>query len=265
MGVVTVLCATDLDRTLIYSRRALGDDPPPLRAVEQRDQACASWMTTAAADRYARLAERVVVVPVTTRTPDQWYRVRLPGPPPEYVVTANGGMLLVAGRPDRSWDATVAAQLSRVAPLDEIWRHVSQACRPEWTVKLRNAHGLFCYALLHRGRVPAGFAAETAGWVEQRGWVQSVQGRRIYWVPRTLSKAAAVVEVARRVGCHEMVAAGDSLLDADLLATADRGLAVRHGELVASGWTMPHVVVTEHSWVRAGAEVVDWLTAQLDE
>ena len=57
----------------------------------------------------------------------------------------------------------MAAELARAAPLAEVWEHAAQVCRPEWTVKLRNAHGLFCYAVLHRKRVPAGFLAEAAG------------------------------------------------------------------------------------------------------
>jgi hypothetical protein len=203
------------------------------------------------------------VVPVTTRTPEQWHRVRLPGPPSRYAVTANGGVLLVGGRVDHSWDASVAAELARVAPLSEIWTHVSQVCRPEWTVKLRNARGLFCYAVLHRRRVPAGFLAEAAGWAAQRGWQLSLQGRKLYWVPRSLTKSAAVAEVARRTGADTVVAAGDSLLDADLLAAADRGIAARHGELVAGGWRAPHVTITENSGVRAGEEIVAWFATQV--
>jgi phosphoserine phosphatase len=263
---MTTLCATDLDRTLIYSRGALdahGDGKRSLVAVERHEHKDASWMTARAAAEFAAMSARAVVVPVTTRTPEQWHRVRLPGPPPRYAITANGGVLLVNGRVDHSWDATVAAELATVAPLAEVWAHASQVCRPEWTVKLRNARGMFCYAVLHRKRVPPGFVAEAAGWAEQRGWQLSVQGRKLYWVPRSLRKSAAVAEVARRVEADVVLAAGDSLLDVDLLQAADRGVAARHGELVASGWRAPHVSVTTHTGVRAGEEIVDWFGAQL--
>jgi hypothetical protein len=267
---VSALCATDLDRTLIYSRRALdahGDAKRSLVAVERHERRHeyrdASWMTEGAAAAYVRLHERAAVLPVTTRTPEQWHRVRLPGPPSRYAVTANGGVLLVHGRPDHSWDAVVAAELAQAAPLVEIWTHMSQVCRPEWTVKLRNARGMFCYAVLHRKRVPAGFLAEAAGWAEQRGWQLSLQGRKLYWVPRSLTKSAAVAEVARRIEAQAVFAAGDSLLDADLLEYADRAIVARHGELFAAGWSAPHAIVTEHSGVRAGAEIVDWFAAQV--
>jgi phosphoserine phosphatase len=263
---MSVLCATDLDRTLIYSRGALeahGDTKRSLVAVERHEGKNASWMTEQAAATFAGLHKRAAVVPVTTRTPEQWHRVRLPGAPARYAVTANGGVLLVNGRPDHSWDAVVAAELVQCAPLAEIWAHMSQVCRPEWTVKLRNARGMFCYAVLHRKRVPAGFVAEASGWAEQRGWQLSLQGRKLYWVPRSLTKSAAVAEVARRLEADVVLAAGDSLLDADLLDYADRAIVARHGELVATGWRARHVVVTTESGVRAGAEIVDWFAAQL--
>jgi phosphoserine phosphatase len=263
---VSVLVASDLDRTLIYSRGALeahGDTKRALVAVERHEHKDASWMTSAAAQSFAELHEHALVVPVTTRTPEQWHRVRLPGPPTPYVITANGGVLLVNDRPDHSWDATVAAELAQAAPLAEIWAHASQVCRPEWTVKLRNARGMFCYAVLHRKRIPPGFLAEAAGWAEQRGWQLSLQGRKLYWVPRSLTKSAAVAEVARRAETDVVVAAGDSLLDTDLLEAADRGIAARHGELVASGWSAPNVTVTERSGVLAGAEIVEWFAAQM--
>jgi phosphoserine phosphatase len=261
---MSVLCATDLDRTLIYSRGALeahGDTKRSLVAVEEHDGKDASWMTATAAVRFARLADRALVVPVTTRIPEQWERVRLPGPAPRYAIAANGGVLLVDGTVDHSWDAAVAAELREVAPLREVWEHVSLVCRPEWTVKLRNARGLFCYAVLHRKRVPSGFVAEAAGWAEQRGWQLSLQGRKLYWVPRSLRKSAAVAEVARRAEADVVLAAGDSLLDIDLLEHADRGIAARHGELVASGWTAQHVTITGRTGVLAGEEIVDWFAA----
>jgi hypothetical protein len=261
-----ILVATDLDRTLIYSRGALeahGDTRRQLTAVERHEGKDASWMTREAAATFAALAGPALVVPVTTRTPEQWHRVRLPGPPPRYVITANGGVLLVDGRPDPGWARTVAGELARVAPLREVWEHASRVCRPEWTVKLRNARGLFCYAVLHRKRVPPGFVAEAGAWAAARGWQLSLQGRKLYWVPQSLTKSAAVAEVAGRGGTSLTVAAGDSLLDADLLESAGRGIAARHGELVGSGWTHPTVEVTAGAGVRAGAEIVRWFANQV--
>lgn len=261
---MSVLCATDLDRTLIYSRRALGDvGARELICVERYEGADSSWLTAAAADCLERLHARALVVPVTTRLPRQWHRVRLPGPPSRWVVTANGGVLLVDGAVDVAWRRQVAARLQDVAPLAEIWRHAGRLCRPEWTAALRNADDLFCYAVIRRdAATPAGLTeavAETAGWAASRGWRVSWQGRKVYWVPAPLTKSAAVAEVRRRTGSAAVLAAGDSLLDQDLLDYADAGIAARDGELVASGWHAPHVAVTSDGGGLGGEEIARWL------
>jgi hypothetical protein len=259
---VTPVVATDLDRTLIYSHRAIvahGDEHRALTVVERHDGADASWMTAAAAERFAELHRHAVVVPTTTRTLEQLRRVELPGPPARYAIAANGGVLLVDGAIDRAWTRAVTRGLAPVATLAEIWDHAGRVCRPEWTIKLRNAEGLFCYAVLHRSRIPAGFVAETRQWAGERGWEVSLQGRKLYWVPRPLTKSAAVAEVSRRCGGGPVYAAGDSLLDADLLAAADAGIMARHGELAAAGWHADHVEVTSRAGVRAGEQIVRWL------
>jgi len=265
-----VLAASDLDRTLIYSPKALslGSDTAPLLCVEMHDGKQASFMTAEAGQALVSLAAVSTIVPVTTRVPEQFHRVTLPGPPPRYAVAANGGVLYVDGSLDRDWSAGVVRALTAAVPLALVWEHAGSICRPEWTVKLRNASGLFCYAVLHRDRLPAGFLAQTTEWAAQRGWRVSLQGRKLYWVPEMLTKMAAVAEVARRIDADIVLAAGDSLLDVELLVGADLGIHPRHGELHETGWSAPTVVQTAAVGVLAGEEIVRWLaetTARISE
>lgn len=257
---MTALVATDLDRTLIYSRKAreLGADHGPAVCVEVYDGAQASFMTAAAAQSFAALSQRAVVVPVTTRVIEQYRRVRLPGPPARFAIVANGGTLLVDGVADRDWQREVRRRLAMSVPLDEVWTHVGTVCRPEFTDKLRNAAGMFCYAVVRPAALPSGFVAELSEWAAARGWRTSLQGRKLYWVPEQLRKSAAVREVADRVGASLVLAAGDSLLDIDLLLAADRGIHPRHGELHDQGWSAPTVTRTAASGIAAGAEIVTW-------
>ncbi|MGH8861816.1 MAG: HAD family hydrolase, partial [Jatrophihabitantaceae bacterium] len=167
-------------------------------------------------------------------------------------------VLLVDGAPDRGWARQVARALSGSVPLQEVWTHVARACHPRFTAKLRNADGLFCYAVVRPHLLPDGFVAELAAWAASRGWRTSLQGRKLYWVPDRLSKSAAVHEVAGRVGADLVLAAGDSLLDVDLLLAADLSIRPRHGELDDRGWTAPTVTVTQSRGIAAGAEIVNW-------
>lgn len=257
---MSVLVAADLDRTLIYSPRALGDAPAAgLVCVETYQGRPASFVTVPAASALRTLSETVGLVPVTTRTRAQLGRVRLPGPPPRYAVAANGGVLLVDGQPDRSWHARTTQALLRSAPVETVWAYLTTACRSDWTRSRRIAEDMFCYAVVDREALPAEFLPEVSAWAHQRGWRTSLQGSKLYWVPADLTKAAAVSEVARRTQADIVLAAGDSLLDIDLLERADHGIHPAHGEIFDSGWSTAHVRCTRLSGVRGGEEIAVWL------
>jgi hydroxymethylpyrimidine pyrophosphatase-like HAD family hydrolase len=262
---VSVLVASDLDGTIVFSARSARVPRAELArmaCVERIDDVPAGFMTVPAAEGLARLAAQTTFVPVTTRSPSQFTRVALPAPS-RFAVVANGGVLYVDGVVEPAWSSTVATRLVQAWPLVEMWEHAAQVCRPEWTTKLRNVESLFCYAVVRRSLLPAGFVAEQAAWADARGWRLSLQGRKLYWVPRALTKSAAVAEIARRVEAELVLAAGDSLLDVDLLEYSGLGIHPAHGELAASGWSAPHVTRTAGIGVHAGAEIVEWLGRSL--
>lgn len=236
----------------------LGTEKPPVVCVEVHDGKPVSFMTAVAAQALVSLAAVSTVVPVTTRVSEQFERVRLTGPAPRYAIAANGGLVYVDGAVDRGWSAGVARVLAGQFPLSAVWEYAGHICRPEWTTKLRNAAGLFCYAVVRPDRLPDGFVGDLSGWAAERGWRISLQGRKLYWVPEALTKSAAVAEVAQRIGADLVLAAGDSILDTDLLLGADRGIHPRHGELYDTGWSAPNVTRTAAAGVCAGEQIVRW-------
>ncbi|RKN45984.1 HAD family hydrolase [Streptomyces hoynatensis] len=258
------LVASDLDRTLVYSAAALELDVPDARAprllcVEVYQGRPLSYLTEAAAALLAELAAHpgALFVPTTTRTREQYRRVRLPGPPPRYAICANGGHLLVDGETDHDWHAAVRRALAAdCAPLEEVRAHLRRGADPAWLLKEREAESLFAYLVVDRSLLPETWMKELAAWAAPRGWTVSLQGRKLYAVPRPLTKSAAVAELVRRTGAGQVLAAGDSLLDADLLLAADRAWRPGHGELAAGGWTAPHVTPLASRGVRSGEEIL---------
>ncbi|GHG73155.1 HAD family hydrolase [Streptomyces griseocarneus] len=257
-----VLVASDLDRTLIYSTAALALSMPDAQAprllcVETYEQKPLSYMTEDAAAALAELAGAVTFVPTTTRTREQYDRIRLPGPAPEFAICANGGELLVRGEPDTGWRERVRRTLAaECAGLDEVHARMVDTADPRWLLKARTAADLFSYLVVDRPLLPEAWVTELTEWAGERGWTVSLQGRKLYAVPGPLTKSAAVAEVARRTGADEVLAAGDSLLDADLLLAAGRGWRPGHGELADAGWSAPHVTALTTRGVAAGEEIV---------
>ncbi|MET7713386.1 HAD family hydrolase [Streptomyces sp. NPDC005407] len=232
-------------------------DAPRLLCVEVYEHKPLSYLTETAAGLLTQLAAGTVFVPTTTRTREQYHRIHLPGPAPEFAICANGGHLLVDGVSDPEWHRQVAARLAdECASLAEVRDHLLAAADPAWLLKERIAEGLFVYLVVERSLLPEGWVKELAEWAEGRGWTVSLQGRKIYAVPQPLTKSAAVREVARRTDATQILAAGDSLLDADLLLDADRAWRPGHGELADSGWIAPNVEVLGETGVVAGEEIL---------
>lgn len=262
------LVASDLDRTLIYSAAAAGLAPgaadPGLICVELLDGRPQSFMTTAAHRLLADAGRAAVLVPTTTRTPAQFARVELPGPPARFAVVSNGGQLLVDGVPDASWRAGVQDRIAADGvPLTAVVARLDVVAAGPWVLNRRIADDLFCYLVVDLAALPHHFLADWTAWCADRGWVVSMQGRKIYALPVGLTKEAAIAEVRGRVGATRMLAAGDGALDAGLLTMADDAIRPAHGELYETGWQAPGVRVTANIGVHAGEEIVRWFAERL--
>ena len=135
---MTGLVASDLDRTLIYSRDAMGEnqfrDTSPVCVEIYRD-APLSYMTSSAIALLTDLLAHAPFVPVTTRTPEQFGRVQLPGGTPHYSVVSSGGRILVDGVDDHRWRSGVErAVAAGSAPLDDVVGRLAVAAEEDWAV-----------------------------------------------------------------------------------------------------------------------------------
>lgn len=251
---MSALVVTDLDRTLVFSRRRLGGiAPAALACVERRDGVPCGWMTPRSSALLAELAAAALWVPVTTRTTAEFSRLALPGPP-RVVVCAHGGVLLVDGRPDEAWGARVARVAARAAPVGEVARLVSGLVGTP-----RVCEGLFLVVDVDPARVPPGSSDDLAAALRPCGWWTRRVDRKLYAFPAGLDKASALGALRARFGGDPVLAAGDSVLDAGMLGAADAAVVPAHGE---PGELPSSVAATRSSGVAAGEEIAAWLLAR---
>ncbi|BDH59823.1 HAD family hydrolase [Tsukamurella sp. PLM1] len=279
---MTAFLTSDLDRTLIYSQASAGPafaTAEPVCVETYRD-APLSYMSPASHAGLASLAASGSLVPTTTRTPEQYRRVRLPGAagdgfrsphaprPYAFAICSNGGEILVEDAPDPRWQEHILGLLAALpASLEQITAELERRLAPEWGPRLRLVPGLFAY-VVSETRIPADAVEQWRTYCEPRGWIVSQQGRKLYTIPEPVTKSRAAREVRRRLveaGVIEegatWLAAGDGALDADLLGAADRAIRPRHGELEENAFTLPHLTLTTSSGIAAGTEIVDWFAA----
>lgn len=264
---MTLLFASDLDRTLIYSPAALwlGDTKDPeLRTVPvlYKEGALASSMTAAAATLLAELPDSVVFVPTTARGMDSYRRINLPGAPHEYAITSTGGNILHHGEADLDWSVTMRRALTDTAAVQEVRRFLDDpACG--WILGLGVTDGLFLHSRIERAAMPGDWLLELETRCLEWGWRVSVQGRKLYCTPLPVDKRLAVEEVRRRTGTEEVIAAGDSLLDKGMLEYAGAAYRPAHGELAEQNWLAPNLTVTAARGIRAGEEILQAVTRSL--
>ncbi|WCF08364.1 HAD family hydrolase [Paenibacillus thiaminolyticus] len=232
-----VIFASDLDRTLIYSKNSMGESiaRDELVPVEFHNGNYISFMSKQALDILIELNDLFPFVPVTTRTIEQYQRVFYLSDvlKPKYAITSNGGNILVEGSPDKEWRSLIQSELRNSVSHLEVKAMYDELSSPEWALRGRLCDDLFYTMIIDRERMPESIVEFLRNQLLGLGWTVSIQGRKLYLVPDCVNKGNAIRHLKERLGSSYIAASGDSLLDESLLLAADYAIAPRHGELYA--------------------------------
>lgn len=213
----SILFASDLDNTLLFSHR---HRQPGDRCVELLNGAEQGFFTQETVDLLPQVVQRVQLLPVTTRSVEQYLRIQWPaGTAPRWALTANGAVLLRDGGLDRDWYEQ-SRQLIREyqGELHRILRSLS--ARPEPST-VRSVEEMYVYAAC-----PDPAAAERCAgdWDPGSPIRAVVSGRKVYFFPPGVDKGTALRRAAERFGPERIIAAGDSVIDVPMLRRADLAL-----------------------------------------
>lgn len=262
-----MLFASDLDQTLIYSHRAFNSQEldEQIRPVEWLDDRYISFMTQKALIKLRELSQRVLFVPVTTRTKLQFQRInfREYNIAHSYAVTSNGGTIFYQGREDNDWTQYVLEGRDNCLAVEDLVTKFNEISNPSWVSPNsgRLADDLFYYCLIERENIPLAELASFKIWASDNNWELSVQGRKLYLVPMNVNKKAAIRYIKQKEGRSRVVAAGDSLLDLEMLKAADHGFAPAHGEIYAlflqGTLELERIKFTKNSGLEAATEILD--------
>lgn len=261
------LFASDLDQTLIYSPKTFisKEIDEQIRPVERLEDRFSSFMTQNALNALKKIAQRVFFVPVTTRTKLQYLRINFfdYDITYQYAVTSNGGTIFSEGVEDKDWSQLVLAGRDSCLAAQDLIHKFAEISHSSWVIKDSGklADDLFYYCLIEREKIPVTELAAFKIWASDNHWELSVQGSKLYLVPLNVNKKAAIQYIKEKEGLSRVVAAGDSLLDLDMLKAADLALAPAHGELYAlylqriSG--LEKIKFTQKSGIEAAEEILE--------
>lgn len=260
------MVATDLDRTLIWSARAAGE-VANATCVEWYESEPLSYVPAGSEELLGSLITEGRLVPVTTRTETQLRRVQLPGGLPRFAVCLNGGRVLVDGEEDLTHRDRVRAELAASASQAEAGTLFAQwagTAAGEWgPCRLREAEGMFHYAVFDEALAEGDLVEDLRAGAAELGWRTSLQGRKLYVVPAGLTKEAALRHLEDRFEVRVVGSAGDSLLDAGMLAAFAPGWVPLGSELERLGQVPRTATLTATTGLAASAEILDELATLL--
>lgn len=253
--------ASDLDRTLIYSKRALEsfaqNNFSHLVPVEKKDGIDTAFMTERSFSLLKELAESLMFVPVTTRTYEQYKRIFIFSESirVKYAITANGSFIHYKGEELLDWTKQISSRLGQDCSLYQDM--VEKACSLSIKGTLKRAENLFFYYILNHA-IDHRSLEEISIIAAENGWRTSLQGKKLYFMPNPICKGEALQFIREREGIQTIIGAGDSILDYDFLRHCQQAMVPNHGELIQRGEIRKLTCsVTSEQGVWAGEEILD--------
>jgi hydroxymethylpyrimidine pyrophosphatase-like HAD family hydrolase len=210
----------DLDNTIIYSyRREIGSEKV---LVETMDGKELSYMTVCAYELLKKVAQSKIVVPVTTRSMNQYLRIDFGSDVPiKYALAANGGILLEQGKMNQCWFETTR-ELVKDADC-ELEKSVALLAEdPAVYLEIRKVDGLFIYTKSSNSIVTV---EKLAAQLDLNKVYVDWNGEKVYVFPQILNKGASLQRFRQYCGeGNSFIAAGDSKFDIPMMLAADVGL-----------------------------------------
>lgn len=260
---MTILFASDLDRTLIYSKNSRGTEvnEQDLSAVEWVDDKPVAYMTNKGIELFNQLPSEINFLPVTTRTASQYQRITglfNEQYQPTYAIVSNGAVILENGKPLVEWSEKINQQLKQdCTTIEHVLPQLQAYAEKDFVLKVLQAESWFVYMIIDEKMFSVEDLENLSNIFYEQGFTLSHQGRKLYIMPNCINKSIALQFVKEQIGASTVLAAGDSYLDLDMVMSADHGFIPSHGEAVQKIDSLPpHISITQQTGVLAGEEIL---------
>lgn len=241
---------TDLDNTIIYSyKHEIG---MAKRCVEVYRGREISFITDTAYELLKKINERMIIVPTTTRSVEQYNRIDLGMGTPRYALVCNGGVLIAGGKEDSDW---YEQSLEIVSESREMQKYGEEllARDKNRSMEVRNIQGLFTFT---KSKKPLDSVNMLKNALDMDKVDVFSNGIKVYIVPRKLNKGAGVLRLKEKLKAEKIIAAGDSEFDISMLNCADTAIAP--AELKGNAGINKSVIFTKGSRLYA-EEMLDYI------
>ena len=258
-----MIFASDLDRTLIYSKKFIKEcDIEEVMEAEVDDGKVISYMSSKAFQMLEKISKRVHFVPVTTRTMKQYERIGLLRKiHHNYAIVANGGTIIKDGKVDEQWKSIVQKRLDgECISLCEAMDRFKSISSPVWVKKTRTADDLFFYNIVDTQMVPMDELSDFEKEMEECGWRMVHHSRKLYFIPKCVSKGDALLHISKKIdGFRDVISCGDSVLDIEMAGVSRCFISPLHAEIYKSMGDIAkdiNIAFTNQSGIKSSEEIL---------
>ncbi|HWO76310.1 MAG TPA: HAD family hydrolase [Bacillus sp. (in: firmicutes)] len=254
-----MIFATDLDRTLIFSMRALAEfNQSEKELIEvERTESHRSFISQLSYELLQKLTAKIEIIPVTTRTMEQYNRLSLPFFKKQqgHYITSNGAVIVTSGIRDTEWDHILYEKMNQLAhPFSNI-NELLLKFEKRQVLEVKRFQELYFCLKIHQPGDPQA-CAPLLSEIENMGWDIFKHRNKTYIMPPFLQKGIAIQYLQKKVGKPVTWAAGDSKLDYSLLCASRQSFVPKHGELALNITESSACKKTKSSGIKAAEEIL---------
>ncbi|GEK35128.1 HAD family hydrolase [Kurthia sibirica] len=229
-----ILFTSDLDRTLIYSRRMMAMYPivdDSFIVETNLSQQPRSYMSVATYTLLQQIHRDFHFIPVTTRSVAEYKRIQgMVQLQAENVVTSNGGTILRHGQIDEKWQHTIRDLIAQTAvSKDIVLQHFDFS---NWqTTSFVLVDELFYVCKVDIEKIEHDVLYDVIRQFADLGWRVILHHTKLYILPLVLTKERAVQYLKNEKNYTVHIAAGDSMMDVQMNIEADFSFVPAHGTI----------------------------------
>lgn len=211
---------SDLDNTLIYSKhREIASKKIVVECIQGSEQ---SYMTEYTY-HYLRSASWLSIVPVTTRTVEQFCRLTcINDLDIERALVCNGGSLLEKEKENDEWSIeTLNISKNYIDKLDEVYDYLSGQ------YSNTSIHRPKPYMVYFKSKKPRRECEKLLSIVDNSSIKVDHDRRKVYLLARGIDKGNAIIRYKSRIKTNIDVAIGDGVMDVPMLNQAKYAFAAK--------------------------------------
>lgn len=225
------MIASDIDNTLTFSNKYMSKTNLELVCVEKINGEDFGYISKNAFQELENLKKEALVVPVTTRSVEQFERIKLGDF--EYAITSNGGKIFKNGIEIEEWSRKTEKEIEKIGEFFYEVIDFMSKFNEYFNKEFRCVDGVFYYSKFVVGEKEIDEVLEYLEKnLDKNNWIYTVQNLKLYIIPKNINKENAVKYLKEVTSSDILICTGDGKLDLGFLKCGDVAVVLEGSEVL---------------------------------